>query len=446
METTEHLGLKLINASEWQTTYFKDYINAMAANDGVSNMAKIDAAVAALQEAVTDIPSPITGSSEQVTAQEAISKGNVVRIEGTNAYLATAATTASSYKLGIAESGIASGSTGTVTVVAYVNSHADSIIEQNNGNEQKIWRGTKAEFDAIETKDPNTMYLVMDDDGTSDAVITGSELEDRLKELTASGILFDPSGTTMTATDVQNAITELFQDVDDGKTLVASAITDKGVPTSEDATFQEMAENIAAISSESGTGGSAVEVATPSISYSSTGLVTASVSQSSGFVNAATKTATKQLPTLGAMTYTPGTTQQTINAQVFLTGAQTIQGDANLTASNIKSGVSIFGVTGTLEAGTSGDTKQAASVTVRCYATDTLTLMYQKTDGSYDSATMEDGDKTTISTYVGAWIYGHMNSAKSLAYSTSGVTKLGSGDTCVVQVAATSGTVYFGDA
>ena len=48
-----------------------------------------------------------------------------------------------------------------------------------------------------------------------------------------------------------------------------------------------------------------------------------------------------------AATYTPTTTNQVINAGNYLTGAQTIAGDADLTAANIKSGVNIFGVAGT---------------------------------------------------------------------------------------------------
>ena len=48
-----------------------------------------------------------------------------------------------------------------------------------------------------------------------------------------------------------------------------------------------------------------------------------------------------------AQTYTPGTADQTIAAGQYLSGAQTIKGDANLVAGNIKSGVSIFGVAGT---------------------------------------------------------------------------------------------------
>ena len=49
-----------------------------------------------------------------------------------------------------------------------------------------------------------------------------------------------------------------------------------------------------------------------------------------------------------AATYTPGTSDQTIQAGQYLAGAQTISGDANLVSSNILNGVTIFGVTGNL--------------------------------------------------------------------------------------------------
>lgn len=51
-----------------------------------------------------------------------------------------------------------------------------------------------------------------------------------------------------------------------------------------------------------------------------------------------------------AQTYTPTTSDQSIASGQYLSGAQTIKGDANLQAQNIASGVSIFGVTGTLSA------------------------------------------------------------------------------------------------
>lgn len=58
---------------------------------------------------------------------------------------------------------------------------------------------------------------------------------------------------------------------------------------------------------------------------------------------------TGTMPTQGAQTITPGTSNKTIAAGRYLTGTQTIQGDINLLAVNIKSGVSIFGVNGSYQ-------------------------------------------------------------------------------------------------
>ena len=93
--------------------------------------------------------------------------------------------------------------------------------------------------------------------------------------------------------------------------------------------------------------------ATPSISVSSSGVITASATQSAGYVSSGTKSATKQLSTKSATTYTPSTSNQTISSGYYLTGTQTIKGDSKLVASNIKSGVSIFGVSGSYSGGAS---------------------------------------------------------------------------------------------
>ena len=89
--------------------------------------------------------------------------------------------------------------------------------------------------------------------------------------------------------------------------------------------------------------------ATPSISVSTSGLITASSEQTAGYVANGTKTATEQLPTKSAQVHTPTTSDQIIERGSYLTGDQTIKGDLNLVASNIKKDVSIFGVVGTYE-------------------------------------------------------------------------------------------------
>ena len=98
----------------------------------------------------------------------------------------------------------------------------------------------------------------------------------------------------------------------------------------------------------------------------STGLVTASYSGSSnvtptivsGYVTQGTAgkistagNVTYQLTSQPAQTITPTTSNQTIASGTYLTGSQTILGDVNLVPSNIKSGVSIFGVQGNIEGG-----------------------------------------------------------------------------------------------
>lgn len=57
---------------------------------------------------------------------------------------------------------------------------------------------------------------------------------------------------------------------------------------------------------------------------------------------------TGNIQSKAAATYTPGTTDQTIAGTQYLSGSQTIKGDANLVAGNIRYGVSIFGVSGNL--------------------------------------------------------------------------------------------------
>lgn len=98
-----------------------------------------------------------------------------------------------------------------------------------------------------------------------------------------------------------------------------------------------------------------VSTGTNTLTLSKTISVTPVVS--AGYVSSGTSTnseisLTASVTTKAAATFTPTTSNQTIASGTYLTGTQTISGDANLVSGNIKSGVSIFGVNGSLTSAT----------------------------------------------------------------------------------------------
>lgn len=200
--------------------------------------------------------------------------------------------------------------------------------------------------------------------------------------------------------------------LNDTKTAIKNAIIAKGVAMPDGTTFRQYAEKISDIidvpdlSNPGAAGdlrsgkqlvgadggiitGTLAEVtqATPSISVSSGGLITAKATQSGGIVAAGSKSATQQLTTQGEKTVTPGTTTQTaVAAGRYTTGDVQVAGDANLVAENIAEGVSIFGVTGTHSGG--------ATCTVHCVEISyDLVLYYISASGDYERAVVtQDAD------------------------------------------------------
>lgn len=140
--------------------------------------------------------------------------------------------------------------------------------------------------------------------------------------------------------------------------------------------------------------------ATPSISVNSSGLITASATQTAGYVSAGTKSATKQLTVQAAKTITPSTSSQTAVASgVYTTGAVTVAGDANLVAENIAEGVSIFGVTGAHSGGSSGGGSVETCdclFTCNCPAMDDVTVYYVNANMEVATKSFSVMDGTSI--------------------------------------------------
>ena len=136
------------------------------------------------------------------------------------------------------------------------------------------------------------------------------------------------------------------------KTLAAALPAEKKIQESKSVTPTTAAQTVTPDSGYDGVAKVTVGAmptatqATPAITVSSAGLITAKSTQSAGYVAAGTKSNTKQLTVQAAQTITPGTSNKTIASGRYLTGTQTIKGDANLIAANIISGKSIFGVAG----------------------------------------------------------------------------------------------------
>lgn len=150
--------------------------------------------------------------------------------------------------------------------------------------------------------------------------------------------------------------------------------------------------------------------ATPKISFYANGQILATCTQETGFVEGASKNATMQLSTQAAKTWTPTTSDQTLIGGYYLTGAQTIKGDSNLVASNIKQGVTIFGITGTCVPITS------VGVAINNDVNDFLYIHYTSYTGDYGYITVNANANVTLNALKNSYIVAEYGAKHILKY------------------------------
>lgn len=157
--------------------------------------------------------------------------------------------------------------------------------------------------------------------GGTSALMNAAEMSDNILAIPTSG-----GGETQEKT-VDPALTQVVVTPDEGYTL--SKVTVNAMPQTEQA--------VPTLENNGGT-------------------IIASAAQNAGYVQAGTKTGTLELEKLPTTEYTPSLADQTIPADKYLTGAQTIKAvtganlqalDADFVAENIKNGINLFGIVGT---------------------------------------------------------------------------------------------------
>lgn len=168
--------------------------------------------------------------------------------------------------------------------------------------------------------------------------------------------------------------------INDAKTSIKNSIINKGITVLDTQKIDEYSTLIDSIEtkkpeqSKSVTPSESVQNVTPDNGYTLSQVTVEAISKTYIGSNITKKS---------AQTYTPTTTNQTIASGQYLTGTQTIKGDSNLTADNIKSGTSIFGVTGNYDG--SSPKLQSKSVTYTSNGTATITP-----DSGYDGLSSVD--------------------------------------------------------
>ena len=235
---------------------------------------------------------------------------------------------------------------------------------------------TKAEYEALGDSvltDGKTYFITdvnndisIDNSGSTVPVIknatdiiydnTESDIEASNVQDAIDYLVSNDSNIQTQINDINTNIESCFQSVSNGKTLVASAITDKGIETSSDATFETIANNINSLKLGSGNAITGDVLSGKTFTNNDGVEYTGSMTNNGAISKTITPSTSSQSYTV-PKGYHDGTGKVTVNAAP----TSLINGDA--TAANVLSGKTFFSDSYTAKTGTmtdsSGTTKSA---------------------------------------------------------------------------------------
>ena len=126
---------------------------------------------------------------------------------------------------------------------AYNHSQSTHAPSNAEANVQSDWNVTDTNSDAYIANKPTKVSAF-----TNDAkYVNETYVDNAIENISASNIPIQDTANNFTATNVEEALAELFQFVSNGKTLIASAITDMGIDASNTDSFEAMANKIRTI-------------------------------------------------------------------------------------------------------------------------------------------------------------------------------------------------------
>ena len=195
----------------------------------IENDTTLDEAIITIDKAITNryTKDEIDALIKEITGGGAISEDEVKKIINTF----------------VSDEEVSGLNTDNKTIVSAINEIKDSSsgISEDEVNEVITKYINEVEVGGLDTNEKTIVLSINELSELIESKLSSDDANELIKESFSSVENEDLNTTNKT---LISAINEVFQSVSNGKKIIASAITDRGVLTSSDATFSDMARNI----------------------------------------------------------------------------------------------------------------------------------------------------------------------------------------------------------